>query len=56
LIALDYGNSFSPTWDEQPGGSVDNRPPSYTGSILSGLWRLRGYPSQRFNDKAAVYY
>ena len=56
VIALDYWTSFSPTWDEQPDGTVDNRPPSYAGSTLGGLWRLRGYPSQRFNDKAAVYY
>jgi outer membrane protein assembly factor BamA len=56
VIALDYWTSFSPTWDEQPDGTVDYRPPSYTGSTLGGLWRLRGYPSQRFNDKAAVYY
>jgi len=56
VIALDYWTSFSPTWDEQPDGTVDNRPPSYTGSTLGGLWRLRGYPSQRFNDRAAVYY
>ena len=56
VIALDYWTSFSPTWDEQPNGTVDNRPPSYAGSTLGGLWRMRGYPSQRFNDKAAVYY
>jgi hypothetical protein len=56
VIALDYWTSYSPTWDEQSGGKIDNRPPAYTGSTLGGLWRMRGYPSQRFNDKAAVYY
>jgi len=56
VIALDYWTSYSPTWDEQPGGKIENRPPAYTGSTLGGLWRMRGYPSQRFNDKAAVYY
>ena len=56
VIAIDYWTSYSPTWDEQPGGRVDNRPPAYTGSTLGGLWRMRGYPSQRFNDMAAVYY
>ena len=35
---------------------VDNRPPAYAGATLGGLWRLRAYPSQRFNDKAAIYY
>ena len=56
VIAIDYWTSYSPTWDEQPGGRIDNRPPAYTGSTLGGLWRMRGYPSQRFNDMAAVYY
>ena len=56
VLALDYWTSYSPTWDEQPDGTVENRPPAYTGSTLGGIWRLRGYPSQRFNDKAAVYY
>lgn len=56
VIALDYWTSYSPTWDEGSGGAVENRPPAYTGSTLGGLWRMRGYPSQRFNDKAAVYY
>ncbi len=56
VIALDYWTSYSPTWDEQPNGQIENRPPAYTGSTLGGLWRMRGYPSQRFNDKAAVYY
>ncbi len=56
VIALDYWTSYSPTWDEQPNGVIENRPPAYTGSTLGGLWRMRGYPSQRFNDKAAIYY
>ena len=56
VIALDYWTSYSPSWDQQPDGTVNNRPPAYTGSTLGGLWRMRGYPSQRFNDKAAVYY
>jgi hypothetical protein len=56
VIALDYWTSYSPTWDQQSDGTIDNRPPAYTGPTLGGLWRMRGYPSQRFNDKAAVYY
>jgi hypothetical protein len=56
VIAIDYWTSYSPTWDEQPGGRIDNRPPAYTGATLGGLFRMRGYPAQRFNDKAAVYY
>lgn len=56
VLALDTWTSYSPTWDERSNSEVSNRPPSYTGSTLGGLWRMRGYPSQRFNDKAAIYY
>jgi len=56
VLALDCWTSYSPSWDEQPDGAIENRPPAYTGSTLGGIWRMRGYPVQRFNDKAAVYY
>jgi len=56
VIALDFWTSYSATWDKQSDGTVDNRPPAYTGSTLGGLWRMRGYPTQRFNDMAAIYY
>jgi len=56
VLALDCWTSYSPTWDEKPDGSIANNPPAYTGSTLGGLWRMRGFPTQRFNDKAAVYY
>jgi hypothetical protein len=56
ILAFNYWTSYSPSWDEKANGEITNRPPAYTGSTLGGLWRLRGYPSQRFNDKAAVYY
>jgi hypothetical protein len=56
VLALNYWTSYSPTWDVQSDGRIKNRPPAYTGSTLGGLWKMRGYPSQRFNDKAAIYY
>jgi hypothetical protein len=56
VIALNYWTSYSPSWEVQPDGTITDRPPAYAGSTLGGLWRLRGYPSQRFSDKAAVYY
>lgn len=56
VLALSAWTSYSPTWDLQADGSVTNNPPAYTGSTLGGLWRMRGFPSQRFNDKAAVHY
>jgi hypothetical protein len=56
VLALDVWTAYSPTWDKAPSGQIFNRPPSYTGATLGGLWRMRGYPSQRFSDKAAIYY
>ena len=55
-LALNTWTSNSPTWDKQSNGKITNRPPAYTGSTLGGLWRMRGFPTQRFNDKAAIYY
>ena len=56
VIAFDFWTAYSPSWDEQEDGDIDNRPPAYAGATLGGLWKLRGYPSQRFSDKAAIYY
>jgi hypothetical protein len=56
ILALDVWTSYSPSWDEQSDGTIDNRPPTYTGATLGGLWRMRGYPSSRFSDRAAIYY
>ncbi len=56
VLALNHWTSYSPTWDKNSDGEITNRPPAYTGSTLGGLWRMRGFPSQRFNDKAAIYY
>ncbi|MFO1152854.1 MAG: BamA/TamA family outer membrane protein [Rhodospirillales bacterium] len=56
VLAFDFWTAYSPTWDKADNGQVFNRPPSYTGATLGGLWRMRGYPSQRFSDKAAIYY
>jgi hypothetical protein len=56
VLALNHWTSYSPTWNKQSDGEITNRPPAYTGSTLGGLWRMRGFPSQRFNDRAATYY
>jgi outer membrane protein assembly factor BamA len=56
ILALDFWTSYSPSWDEQSDGSIEDRPPTYTGATLGGLWRMRGYPASRFSDRAAVYY
>jgi len=56
ILALDAWTSYSPSWDAQDDGTIDNRPPTYTGATLGGLWRMRGYPASRFSDRAAIYY
>ncbi|MBW1851569.1 MAG: hypothetical protein JRJ15_09085 [Deltaproteobacteria bacterium] len=56
VLVLDFWTSYSPSWEDEADGTISNRPPAYVGSTLGGLWRLRGYPTQRFSDKAAVYY
>lgn len=63
VIALNAWSAWSPSWDadESLGAGNDgliaaHRPPPWEGARLGGWERLRGYPSNRYNDKAAVYY
>src|SRR5210317_2143732 len=56
VLAFDFWTAYSPTWNEKSNGKIENGAPSFAGATLGGLWRLRGYPSQRFSDKAAIYY
>ncbi len=56
VLALDFWTAHSPSWNVSSSGQVSNRPPSYTGATLGGLWRMRGYPTQRFSDQSAIYY
>ena len=56
VLALDFWTSYSPSWSHGPDGSIDHAPSPYTGASLGGLWRMRAYPSQRYNDQAAIYY
>lgn len=59
VIAFNFWSVDSPTWNDfdiEGGQQVFQRPPTYKGAHLGGLWRLRGYPATRFNDRAAVYY
>jgi outer membrane protein assembly factor BamA len=56
VVVLDAWTAYSPTWETRDDGTIAERPPAYTGATLGGLVRMRGYPSQRFSDKAAVCY
>ena len=56
VLALDFWTAYSPTWNVRPDGTIAHQPPAFSGAHLGGLFRMRAYPSQRFSDKAAVYY
>ena len=56
VIALDVWTAYSSSWDLQPDGTVIDRPPTFAGATLGGLFKMRGYPAARFSDKAGVYY
>ena len=56
VLALNVWTSYSPTWNVQSDGTIENRPPAFSGATLGGLWRMRAFPAQRFNDKAGIYY
>lgn len=59
VLALDAWAAYSPTWKLTRIGNafrIANAPPENMGASLGGLHRMRGYPTGRFSDKAAVYY
>jgi len=59
VLAFSFWTAESLSWEAQntPTGTViSHRPPNYAGAKLGGLFRMRGYPSGRFSDKAAIYY
>jgi hypothetical protein len=55
ILAIDFWTADTPSWNAD-GNIITNRPPAYTGATLGGLWRMKGYPTQRFNDRSAIYY
>ena len=59
VLALQFWSQYSPTMKvyTQGGDSYfSDAPPHYMRPNLGGFWRLRGYNSYRFNDKAAILY
>ncbi len=58
VLALNFWTAYSPSWDTNhqiyPGVDA-NRPPMWEGARLGGFFRMRGYESNRFSDKAAIY-
>lgn len=59
VLALHFWTIDTPSWQsETVDGEVriSHRPPAYTGAVLGGFWRMRGYPQDRFTDRSAIYY
>jgi len=58
VLALNFWTAYSPSWDtgqEYLPGIDSHRPPSWEGPKLGGITRMRGYVSNRFSGKAAIY-
>jgi hypothetical protein len=59
VLALDFWTADVPSWndfDSEGEQQVFHRPPGFLGANLGGLWRMRAYPTSRFNDRSAIYY
>ena len=64
VIALNTWSAYSPSWDkskklnpDDPNSIIDaHQPPMFEGARLGGFYRMRGYDSNRFNDKSALYF
>ena len=59
VLALNFWMADTPSWKETGIGAtrtVDHRPPNFVGATLGGSERFRGYPTNRFSDKAAILY
>ncbi|MBW2245668.1 MAG: BamA/TamA family outer membrane protein [Deltaproteobacteria bacterium] len=58
-VALNFWTADTLTWNDahdEDGMNVFHRPPPYAGASLGGIFRMRGFASSRFHDKAAIYY
>ena len=58
VLALSVWTGYSFSWDSEneiAPGIAKNRPPTWEGPRLGGLFRMRGYENNRFSDKAVFY-
>lgn len=59
VLALNFWTGYSPgynaTINAEGNHQVTDNPPYNEGAKLGGLFRMRAYPSNRFNDKAVIY-
>lgn len=56
-LAFNIWSAYSPSWKVDTSQLIDaNQPPPWEGARLGGWTRMRAYDSNRFQDKAAIYY
>lgn len=60
VIALNAWTADTPSWVESATAdgkvSISGRPTPFDGAKLGGIYRLRAYPTNRYNSRAAIYY
>jgi hypothetical protein len=56
VFTLNAWTSYVPTWETDADGNILRRPPQNEGATLGGFYRMRGFESSRFQDKAAIAY
>jgi len=56
VFTFDIWSAYSPSWETAEDGTVTKRPPPFKGPRLGGFYQLRGFESDRFQDKAALAY
>jgi len=58
VLAMSFWTGYSFSWDDEkeikPGIDA-HRPPPWEGARLGGLFRMRGYNTDRFSDRAVIY-
>ena len=56
VLAMSFWTGYSFSWERDDSPDIDaHRPPPWEGGRLGGMFRMRGYNSDRFSDKAVVY-
>jgi len=57
ILAMSFWSGYSFSWDRDSNNQdIDaHRPPPWEGGKLGGMFRMRGYNSDRFSDKSVIY-
>lgn len=58
VLAMSFWTGYSFSWEDNKEfspGIANHRPPPWEGGRLGGMFRMRGYESYRFSDKAVFY-